>query len=77
MAIDTQIEQRLTAVEHMVDQLQRQVANLSPAADWLEQITGSFKDEPAFDEVLKFGQALRSADRPCCHEYGSGYAEFE
>lgn len=52
---------------HVVDQLHHQVAKLSPAADWLEQITGSFKDEPAFDEVLKFGQALRSADRPLDH----------
>ena len=67
MATDTQIEQRLTAVENVVEKLQRQVTNLSPSADWLDQVTGSFKDEPAFDEVLKFGQALRSADRPVDH----------
>ncbi|MBI3989869.1 MAG: hypothetical protein HY347_09670 [candidate division NC10 bacterium] len=64
MTTDTQIEQRLTAVENAVSELQRQLANLPPAANWLEQITGSFKDEPAFEEVLEFGRAIRSADRP-------------
>ncbi len=64
MATDTQIEQRLTAVEKSVSELQHRLANLVPAANWLEQITGSFKDEPAFEEVLEFGRAIRSADRP-------------
>jgi ubiquinone biosynthesis protein COQ9 len=67
MATDTEIVQRLTVVEDVVDKLQRQMANLAPPANWLEQITGTFKDEPAFDEVLKFGQALRSTDRPVAH----------
>jgi len=67
MATDTEIVQRLTAVEDVVDKLQRQMATLAPPSDWLEQITGSFKDQPAFDEVLKFGQDLRSADRPSDH----------
>lgn len=58
------IEQRLTAVEKAVGELQRQLANLPSGPHWLEQITGSFKDEPAFEEVLEFGRALRSADRP-------------
>ncbi len=35
---------------------------------WLKwesrQITGSFKDEPAFEEVVEFGRAIRAADRP-------------
>jgi hypothetical protein len=36
----------------------------APGPDWLEQVIGSFKDEPAFDEVLEHGRALRQADRP-------------
>ena len=67
MATDTQIEQRLTAVEDVVDKLQLQVTSLAPSVDWLEQVTGSFKDEPVFDEVLKFGQDMRSADRLVDH----------
>jgi hypothetical protein len=30
----------------------------------LAQVTGSFKDEPAFAEVLEYGRAFRQADRP-------------
>ena len=63
MSTSSVIEQRLTAVEAAVSELQRRLANLPPAPNWLEQVTGSFKEEPAFDEVLAFGQALRAADQ--------------
>jgi len=54
MQTDTLIEQRLTTVEKAVGELQRQLANLPSGPHWLDQITGSFKDEPAFEEVLEF-----------------------
>ena len=63
MSTSSVIEQRLRAVEAAVSELQRRLANLPPAPNWLEQVTGSFKEEPAFDEVLAFGQALRAADQ--------------
>ncbi len=63
MATETRVEQRLTAVEKAVSELQHQLTRLSPAANWLERITGSFKDEPAFEKVLEYGRAIRSADR--------------
>jgi hypothetical protein len=63
MSPETSIEQRLTAVEAAVTELQRRLSAASPAGAWLEHITGSFKDEPAFAEVLEFGQALRASDR--------------
>jgi hypothetical protein len=62
MSRSSVIEQRLTAVEAAVSELQRRLANLPPAPNWLEQVTGSFKDEPAFEEVLAVGRALRAAD---------------
>lgn len=64
MTTDSRIEQRLTAVEHAVSELQRQFATVPAIANWLEQIAGSFKDAPSFEEVLEFGRAIRSADRP-------------
>lgn len=64
MVIDMQIDQRLTAVEIAVRDMQRQMTILPPATNWLEQIVGSFKDEPAFDEVLEYGRLMRSSDRP-------------
>ncbi len=33
------------------------------STNWLQQITGSFKDEPpAFEEVLAYGRAIRQGD---------------
>lgn len=63
MAIDMQIEQRLTAVEEAVRELQRRLTILTPAVNWLERITGSFKDEPEFEKALEYGRAIREADR--------------
>lgn len=63
MSTHSPMEQRLTAVEMAVSEIQRRLATLPPSTDWLAQITGSFKDEPAFDEVLAFGKAFRAGDR--------------
>ena len=56
------LEQRLSAVEIAIAQLKQQ--NNSQSANWLEQITGSFKDDPIFDEVLAYGREFR--DREAC-----------
>lgn len=63
MTTNTSLEQRLAAVEVALAQLQQQVATSQPT-DWLQQITGSFQDEPAFDEVLAYGRAIRQGDEP-------------
>ena len=54
--------QRLTAVESAVSELQRRLATLPPAPDWVEQISGAFKDDPAFEEVVALGRAFRMAE---------------
>jgi len=41
--------------------LQKQVAP-PQSTNWLQQITGSFKDEPAFEQVLAYGRAIREGD---------------
>ena len=56
------LEQRLTAVETAVSELQRRLATLPPAPDWVEQISGAFKDDPAFAEVVALGRAFRMAE---------------
>ncbi|MFM8005735.1 MAG: hypothetical protein ACKO86_12510, partial [Dolichospermum sp.] len=48
-------------VEITLAQLQKQI--LAPQqTNWLEQITGSFKNEPAFEEVLAYGKSIREGD---------------
>lgn len=61
MAPNTSLEERLAAVEAAIFELQRQVV-VSQSTNWLQQITGSFKDEPAFEEVLAYGRAIRQGD---------------
>jgi hypothetical protein len=57
-------DERLTALEEAVRALQEAIRARKPAADWPDGVIGSLKDEPAFDEVLAHGRALRQADRP-------------
>jgi hypothetical protein len=64
MPAETLVEQRLTAVEKAVHELERKLANLPSGPDWLERISGSLENEPAFEEVLQHGRAFRTSDRP-------------
>ena len=59
--MDTSIEEWLKALEAAVTELKQQ--NIQPEPNWIEQITGSFKDDPIFDEVLAYGREFRCADR--------------
>lgn len=61
MATNTSLEERLAAVEAAIAELQKQSAASQPT-NWLQQIIGSFKDEPAFEEVLAYGRAIRQGD---------------
>jgi hypothetical protein len=60
MTINTTLEQRLSAVEEAIAQIQKQITTRQ--TNWLEEITGSFKDEPAFEDVLTLGRAIRQDD---------------
>ncbi len=60
----TLIEQRLSAVEDAVAEIRRRLGGEASVPNWVERFTGSFKDEPAFAEVIAHGRAFRSADRP-------------
>jgi hypothetical protein len=63
MSTNVSVEERLALVEAAVVELQKQVATSQPT-NWLQQITGSFKDEPAFEEVIAYGRAIRQASEP-------------
>lgn len=90
MTPNTSLEERLAAVEAAISELQKQVV-ASQRTNWLQQITGSFKDEPAFEEVLAHGRSIRQGDesiladfaqlrdRQNCHTatFISLYSEFK
>lgn len=71
MVSNTSLEERIAAVEAAITELQKQVANPQPT-NWLQQITGSFKDEPAFEEVLVLGRAIRQGDESVMEVVGAG-----
>ena len=56
------LEDRLAAVERAVAEIQQRLN--STGSNWIQRVTGSLKDEPAFEQVLEYGRAFRHADRP-------------
>ena len=58
------IEQRLENVERELAELKGEIKTLIPRPNWIIAITGTFKDDPEFDEVLQLGRMLREADQP-------------
>ena len=61
---EASLDQRMTAMENGVRELQEMMKARKPVHDWLDHVIGSMKDEPAFDEVLAYGRAIREVDRP-------------
>ena len=61
MAVHASLEERLAIVEAAIADLQKQVES-THQTNWLENISGSFKNEPAFEEILAYGKAIRQGD---------------
>ncbi len=58
------IEERLAHIEKDVTDLKSEFNRLRSKGNWIDQITGTFKDDPEFDEILRLGREIRRADRP-------------
>jgi hypothetical protein len=61
MMTQTELETRLLAVEAALQEIQRRLVTLAPRPHWLDEIIGSCKDDPAFEEVIALGRAFREA----------------
>jgi hypothetical protein len=63
---ESTVEQRLADLEREVAELKHQLAKALPnvKSNWIERITGSFKDDPNFGEILRLGAEIRRVDRP-------------
>ena len=64
MLMDATLEQRVANVEAAVASIQNHLAHqrTTPTSDWVERFRGSFEDEPAFDDVVAYGRAIREID---------------
>jgi hypothetical protein len=70
MTISAALEARLLAIETALHEIQCRLATLPCAPNWLDEIRGSCKDEPAFEEVMALGRACR-ASQPYPDEPGA------
>ena len=64
MSDSDSVEQRLARVEKELADLKREVIRLKSSGNWIEAISGMFKDDPEFDEILRLGKEIRDADKP-------------
>jgi hypothetical protein len=62
MPVNATVEEHLAAVEAAVSELRKHCLIQTPAPDWLGQVVGSFENEPAFEEVLAYGRAIRKGE---------------
>ena len=56
------VEERLTILEREMAELKQGPAPVQPKHNWIEQIAGSFKDDPDFGEILRLGRKVRQAE---------------
>jgi hypothetical protein len=57
------VEKRIAHLEQEVAELKRRVGMPAGSSDWMEQLIGSQKEEPEFDEVLRLGREVRQSDK--------------
>jgi hypothetical protein len=53
------VEERLAVLEREFAELKQHVA---PKQDWIAKVSGSFKNDPDFGEILRFGREIRDAE---------------
>jgi hypothetical protein len=61
MSKPSNVESRLTSLERDLAELKQRIDGRT-APSWIEKVTGSFKDDPEFDEILRLGRELRKVE---------------
>jgi hypothetical protein len=62
LAMPDTIETRLARVERELAILRSK--STRDKSNWLSEISGSFKDDPHFDEIVRLGKEMRDAEQP-------------
>ena len=62
LAMSDTIETRLARVERELAILRSK--STRDKSNWLSEISGSFKDDPHFDEIVRLGKEMRDAEQP-------------
>ena len=56
------MEDRLAVLEREIAELRQSQSGSQSKQNWIEKISGSFKDDPEFGEILRLGQEIRKAE---------------
>ena len=58
------VEQRLAKLEREIEELKKawKTEHSDKNSNWISRITGTFKDDPEFDEILRLGREERKSD---------------
>lgn len=70
MATLANLEARVRAVETVLHALHGHLVTLQSTPNWLDEMIGSCRDAPAFDDVMALGRAFR-ASQPYPEESGA------
>ena len=64
MATET-VEQRLSTLEQEMRRVKERIEpeNTMTANPWLDHVFGAFKDDPLFEEAVRYGREWREAQR--------------
>jgi hypothetical protein len=61
MSQEPTLADRVAALEREIAVLKMRQAQVTTPPDWLDQISGIMKDEPAFTEVVRLGKEFRDS----------------
>jgi hypothetical protein len=61
MATVSDLEERVRRLEADLAALKQRVAGQEDALTWIERVSGSMKDFPEFEEVVRLGRDLRKS----------------
>ncbi len=56
------LEQRMNKLETELELLKARIENGGSKKDWISKITGTFKDDPVFEEIIRLGKEIRDAE---------------
>jgi len=57
------LEERIEKVEKEIERLKNKSDSSSGKSDWITKITGSFKSDNEFDEIVRLGREERQNDQ--------------
>lgn len=57
------LEERIEKVEREIERLKKQSNGSKDKSNWIADISGSFKDDVEFDEILRLGREERVNDQ--------------